>query len=161
MSTLAVRPALPQDEIFLYELYRAVRGPEFEATPLTAAQREHLLRMQFQGQLSSYTQSYPNSCYHIVLLDGKPCGRLWVAPGDRNFYLVDIAMHPSVQKKGIGTVLVQRLQEEAQKLKLPITSMIDRFNTGSLRFHKRLGFHIVREDVLNYYMEWRPAPLVG
>jgi ribosomal protein S18 acetylase RimI-like enzyme len=161
MSTLAVRPALPQDEIFLYDLYRAVRGPDFDLAPITAEQKEHLLRMQFRGQLSSYTQQFPNSCYHIVLIDGKPCGRLWVAPGEHGFYLVDIAVHPNIQKKGVGTVLIQRLQQEAQKMKVPITSMVDRFNAGSLRFHQRLGFSIVREDVLNYYMEWRPAALVG
>jgi GNAT superfamily N-acetyltransferase len=161
MSTLAVRPALSQDEVFLYELYRAVRGPQFDQTPLNAEQKEHMLRFQFQAQLSSYTQQYPNSCFHIVLIDGRPCGRLWVAPGERNLHLVDIAMHPSVQKKGVGTVLVQRVQQEAQQRRVPITSMVDRFNPGSLRFHKRLGFSIVREDLLNYYMEWTPAPLVG
>ena len=161
MSTLAVRPALPQDEIFLYDLYRAVRGPLFDQTMLTSVQKEHLILMQFRAQLSSYTQQYPNSCYHIVLIDSKACGRLWVAPLERQLHLVDIAMHPDVQKKGVGTVLVQRVQQEAQSRKLPITSTVDRFNPGSLRFHQRLGFKIVREDVLNYFLEWQPAPLVG
>jgi GNAT superfamily N-acetyltransferase len=160
MSTLAVRPALVQDEIFLYELYVAIRGPMFALAPITGAQREHLLRMQFQAQISSYTQQFPNSCYHLVLLDSKPVGRLWVAPGDRAFLLVDIAIHPSVQSKGLGTVLVQRLQQEAQRAKLPIKSTVDRFNPGSLKFHKRLGFQVVREDMMNYFMEWHPAPLV-
>jgi len=160
MSTLAVRPALAQDEIFLYELYVAIRGPLFALAPITAAQREHLLRMQFHAQLSSYTQQFPNSCYHVVLLDSKPVGRLWVAPGDHAFLLVDIAIHPSVQSKGLGTVLVQRLQQEAQKAKLPIRSTVDRFNPGSLKFHQRLGFQVVREDMVNYFMEWHPAPLV-
>ena len=160
MSTLAVRPALPQDEVFLYELYVAIRGPEFAQAPITAAQREHLLRMQFQAQLSSYTQQFPNSCYHLVLLDGKPVGRFWVAPGEDAFLLVDIAIHPNVQSKGLGTALVQRLQAEAQRTKLPIRSTVDRFNPGSFRFHKRLGFSVQREDLLQYYMEWRPAPLV-
>ncbi|HZU29424.1 MAG TPA: GNAT family N-acetyltransferase [Bryobacteraceae bacterium] len=160
MSTLAVRPALPQDETFLYELYVAIKGPLFALAPITAAQREHLLRMQFRAQLSSYTQQFPNSCYHVVLLDSRPVGRLWVAPVEHGFHLVDIAVHPSIQSKGLGTVLVQRVQQEAQKLKLPIQSVVDRFNPGSLRFHKRLGFSIVREDQLNYYLEWRPAPLL-
>jgi GNAT superfamily N-acetyltransferase len=160
MSTLAVRPALPQDEIFLYELYVAIRGPQFALAAITPAQRESLLRMQFQAQLSSYTQQFPNSCYHLVVLDSKPVGRLWFAPVSGGFHLVDIAIHPSLQSKGLGAVIVQRLQAEAQKAKLPITSTVDRFNQGSLRFHQRLGFTIVREDQLQYYMEWRPAPLV-
>ena len=161
MSTLAVRPALVQDEIFLYELYVAIRGPLFALAPVTPTQREHLLRMQFRAQLSSYTQQFPNSCYHIVLLDSKPVGRLWVAPVTGGLHLVDIAIHPSLQSKGLGTVLVKRLQQEAEKAKLPITSTVDRFNPESLRFHRRNGFTIVREELLNYYMEWRPLTIAG
>jgi len=56
--------------------------------------------------------------------------------------------------------LVRRLQREAQNAKLPIRSVVDRFNPGSLRFHQRLGFQMVREDQLQYYLEWRPEPLV-
>lgn len=160
MSTLAVRPALPQDEIFLYELYSAIRTPEFLLAPITVDQREHLIRMQFRGQMSAYAQAYPNSCYHIVLLDGKSVGRLWVAQLEREFHLVDIAMHPGVQKKGIGTALVQRLQQEAAAARLPITSCVSRFNPGSLRFHQRLGFSIVREDEMNFYLQWKTVALL-
>jgi ribosomal protein S18 acetylase RimI-like enzyme len=160
MSTLAVRPALPQDEIFLYELYSAVRGPEFELAPIPAAQKEEIIRMQFRAQMSAYSHMYPNSCYHVVLLDGNPVGRLWMAPGDGELQLVDIAVHPKLQSKGIGTVLVQRLQQEAAKATLPIRCCVFRFNPGSLRFHQRLGFSIVREDQTHYYLEWRPVPLL-
>jgi GNAT superfamily N-acetyltransferase len=160
MSTLAVRPALPQDEIFLYELYAAVRGPEFELAQISAAQREQIIRMQFRAQMSAYTQMYPNSCCHVVLLDGKPAGRLWVAPGDGDLQLVDIAIHPTLQSKGIGTVLIQRVQQEAAKARLPLRCSIFRFNPGSLRFHRRLGFSVVCEDQTHYYMEWRPVPLL-
>lgn len=160
MSTLAVRPALPQDEIFLYDLYSAVRGPEFALAPVTPAQREQLIRMQFRAQMSAYTYSYPNSCYHVVLLDGKPVGRLWVARTHEEFHLVDIAVHPGLQRKGIGSVLIQRLQQEAAKARLPIRCTVFRFNPGSLRFHQRLGFSIVREDQMHYYMEWRSVPLL-
>jgi ribosomal protein S18 acetylase RimI-like enzyme len=160
MSTLAVRPALPQDEIFLYELYAAVSAPEFVLAPISATQKEELIRMQFRGQMSAYTQMYPNSCYHIVLLDGAPVGRLWLAPGEGEFHLVDIAVHPRLQSKGIGTVLIQRLQQEAAKARFPIRSCVFKFNPGSLRFHQRLGFAIVREDEMHYYMEWRTVPLL-
>jgi GNAT superfamily N-acetyltransferase len=159
MSTVAVRPALPQDEIFLYDLYSAIRGPEFALAPITVQQREDLIRMQFRAQMAAYTQMYPNSCYHLVLLDSKPVGRLWFAPGDGEFLLVDIALHPSLQNKGIGSVIVRRLQEEATKARLPIRSTVYRFNPGSLRFHQRLGFTIMRADEMNYYMEWRPVAL--
>jgi RimJ/RimL family protein N-acetyltransferase len=157
MSTIVVRPALSQDEVFLYDLYAAIREPEFALAPVPAAQRVELIRMQFRAQLSAYTAAYPNSCYHLVLLDGKPVGRLWVAPGDNEYNLVDIALHPAVQNKGIGTVVIQRLQQEAAKARLPIRCVVFRFNPGSLRFHQRLGFQVVREDETQFYLEWRPV----
>lgn len=159
MSTLAVRPALPQDEIFLYELYSAVRGPEFASAPIPAQQKEDLIRMQFRASMSAYAQMYPNSCCHVVLLDSKPVGRLWFAPGEGEFHLVDIAVHPELQSKGIGSVLIKRLQQEAARAGLPIRSCVFRFNPGSVRFHQRNGFTIIREDQVNYYMEWRPVLL--
>jgi len=118
------------------------------------------MRMQFRSQMSSYAQMFPNSCYHVVLLDGKLVGRLWVAQQDGEFHLVDIAIHPSLQSKGIGTVLIQRIQQEATQARLPIRCCVFRFNPGSLRFHRRLGFTIVREDQMHFYLEWRPVPLV-
>jgi ribosomal protein S18 acetylase RimI-like enzyme len=160
MSTLAVRPALPQDEIFLYDLYSAVRAPEFARAPVTPVQKEHLIRMQFRGQMSAYAQMFPNSCCHVVMLDGKPSGRLWVAMLESEYHLVDIAVHPSLQSKGIGTALIQRLQQEAARARLPIRCCVFRFNPGSLRFHQRLGFSIVREDLMHYYLEWRSVAIL-
>jgi ribosomal protein S18 acetylase RimI-like enzyme len=160
MSVLAVRPAGPQDEPFLYDLYFAVRGPEFAQAPISQAQRVALIEMQFRTQMGAYAAAYPNSCYHIVLLDSRPIGRLWVARQDEAYHLVDIAIHPEVRSKGIGTALIQRLQADAQQAKLPIQSIVFRFNPGSLRFHRRLGFRMVREDPMHFYMEWQPAPLL-
>jgi ribosomal protein S18 acetylase RimI-like enzyme len=159
MSTLAVRPALPEDEIFLYDLYAAIRGPEFALASITPAQRLDLLRMQFRAQLTAYTASYPHTSYDIVLLDGKPVGRLWVAQDEEEFHLVDIAIHPDLQRKGIATTLMQRLQQEAAKARLPIRCSVLRFNPASLRLHERMGFTIVREDEMYFQMEWRPAIL--
>ena len=160
MSTLAVRPALPQDEIVLYDLYAAVRGPEFALAPIPQSQRDDLIRMQFRAMTTSYTAAFPNSCCHVVMLDGKPVGRLWVAQDEFQFTLVDIAIHPSVQSKGIGSALIQRLQQESARARLPIHCMVSRFNPGSLRFHKRLGFSIIREDQVHYHLEWRTVALI-
>lgn len=160
MSFLAVRPALPQDESFLYDLYFAVRGPEFALAPVSEEQRVALIAMQFRAQMGAYAAMYPNSCCHIVLLDSRPIGRLWVARLEDEYHLVDIAIHPDLRNKGIGKALIQRLQADAQQAKLPIRSTVFRFNPGSLRFHQQLGFQIVREDAMHFYMEWRPAPLV-
>jgi len=50
-------------------------------------------------------------------------------------------------------------KQEAANARLPIRCTVFRFNPGSLRFHQRLGFNIVREDPMNYSMEWRSVAL--
>jgi GNAT superfamily N-acetyltransferase len=157
MPVLAVRPALPPDEPFLYEVYHALRAPEFALVALPEAHKQQLIRMQFQAQLGSYAAMYPNSCYHLVLLDDQPIGKLWVARLESEFHLVDIAMLPKYRKLGIGTALIERLQQEAAQAGLPIRSSVFRFNLGSFRFHQRLGFGVLREDLINFYMEWKPG----
>ena len=72
MSTLAVRPALPQDEIFLYDLYSAVRGPEFELAPISAAQREELIRMQFRAQFRVLSGHHQQAATFQLGLDHAP-----------------------------------------------------------------------------------------
>ena len=91
----------------------------------------------------------------VVLLNGKPDGRLWVAPDNGELPLIDIAVHPKLQGKGIGTVLVQRLPREAAKSRLLIRCCVFRFNPGFLRFHR--GFCVAREDQTHDYIEWRPS----
>ena len=56
--------------------------------------------------------------------------------------------------------MIQRVQQEAAKARPPLRCSIFRFNPGSLRFHRRLCFSVVREDQTHYYMEWRPVPLL-
>lgn len=47
LSSFSIRLALPQDEIFLYNLDSPVRAPEFELAPIPATQKELRIRIQF------------------------------------------------------------------------------------------------------------------
>jgi ribosomal protein S18 acetylase RimI-like enzyme len=115
--------------------------------------------MQFTAQKDSYSAEFPGSGFEIVLRDEVQVGRIWIARLPDSFHLVDIAILPRAQNSGIGTNLVCELQREAEAAKKPVRLSVFRFNQGSVRFHQRLGFTVIREDEIQLYFEWNPVIL--
>ena len=115
--------------------------------------------MQYTAQNASYADRYPGSDYQIVLYDDVPVGKIWVAEFNGGLHLVDILIAQQYRNSGIGSALVEQLQLRAERAGLAIRSTVFRFNAGSLRFHRRLGFAIVDEDEIQFHMEWLPVCL--
>jgi ribosomal protein S18 acetylase RimI-like enzyme len=162
-SIITVRRAVPEDKDFLFNLYCAARAPEFALLSLPEEQKQQLIVMQFVAQQNAYRAQYPGSDYVIVLRNGHPIGRIWIAEMQDELHLVDIALLPEARNQGIGDLLIRQLQTEARRAGKAVRSSVFRFNAGSLRFHQRLGFRIISEDEMQFYMEWTPgesSPLV-
>ncbi len=150
------RAALPEDDAFLYELFKAVRMPEFAHVTMAPAQLEMLMRIQHNGQTHSYASQYPRG-HDIVLLTGRPIGRIWVHRGAEEHSLVDISLLPAYRNRGIGAGLVTEAIAAAREAGVRLCCSVAVTNQGSLRFHQRLGFEIVGQDEV-YYDLALPAP---
>jgi ribosomal protein S18 acetylase RimI-like enzyme len=149
------RAATEQDDAFLYELFKAVRLPEFAHVPMAPAQLEMLMRMQYNGQTLTYTSQYPGG-HDIVLLDGNPVGRIWVYRGSEEHQLVDISLLPEYRNRSIGAGLVTEAIGAARQAGVPIRCSVAVTNPGSLRFHQRLGFRVVGQDEMYYELALEP-----
>ena len=143
------RAATEQDDAFLYELFKAVRLPEFAHVPIAPAQLEMLMRMQYNGQTLTYASQYSGG-HEIVLLDGIPVGRIWVFRGPEAHHLVDISLLPEYRNRSIGAGLVTEAIDAASRAGVPIRCSVAVTNSGSLRFHQRLGFRVVGQDEMYY-----------
>lgn len=152
VAAISLRPAGAADKPFLFELFS--QNPEYAFLPPVL--RDQLLQMQFSAQGSAYKCQFSDSGYQIVLRDGDPVGKIWIARRENDFYLVDIAILANARGKGIGSELLRRLQEEARIAGKPIRSSVSRFNSGSLRFHQRLGFIASDESEMTFSMTWNP-----
>lgn len=141
----------------MYDLYFGLRSAEFE--PLPEVQREHLIRMQYAAQTAAYQAQYPGSDYQIVLRGDVPVGKIWLAALPDELHLVDILIAEPYRNAGIGSFLVRQLQQQAEIDKIALRSSIFRFNAGSLRFHRFLGFEVVGENEIQFHMEWLPSCL--
>lgn len=140
----ALRPATPDDEAFLFELYASTRAEEIAAWGWPPAQRDVFLRMQFLAQQRSYAAQFPGAEHRIILIDGARAGRLLVSrePGRRR--LVDIALLPQHRGAGVGTALLRDLLAGAAACGEEVLLHVLKGNPAA-RLYERLGFVKVGE----------------
>lgn len=154
-GVVALRPVAPADEEFLLSIYASTRADELAQAPWSAEQKQAFLRMQFDMQRREYDARFPAAEYDVILLDGQPVGRLWIGRGEEEIRLLDIALWPAMQNKGIGGALLRRLIAEAHETGKKLRHMVFMLNTDARRFYERLGFRAF-EDVGAYaHMEWQ------
>lgn len=149
-----LRPVGTADDSFLLKIYGSVRAAEMAQAPWSDEQKEAFLRMQFEAQQLHYRTHNPNSTHDIILLDGQPAGRLYVARREHEIRILDITILPQHRNQGVGTPFIENLMREAALEGKPLTIYVESFNP-SLRLFKRLGFEKVEDDGINYLMQWR------
>ncbi len=151
------RPVTADDGQFLIRVYGSTRLEELALTNWDDAQRDAFVQMQFAAQQAHYRQTYPNAEHLLILLDGEPVGRLYVAEIEAEIRIVDISLLPEHRKAGIGTPIIRQLMEEAAVIEKPLRIYVESFNP-SQRLFERLGFVKVDETGYNYLLAWRPNP---
>ncbi len=153
---VALRAAGPGDDEILLAVYASTRERELAQVNWPEEMKQAFLRQQADAQRSEYESRYPDAEYDVILLDGRPAGRLWIGRGEDEIRLLDIALLPDAQGRGVGAALVTRLIEEARATGKRLRHMIFVMNEGARRFYERHGF-VVFEEVGGAYlhMEWR------
>lgn len=151
------RPATADDERFLIRVYGSTRLEELALTNWDDAQRDAFVQMQFAAQQVHYRQTYPDAEHLIILLDGEPVGRLYVAEIEAEIRIVDVTVLPEHRNAGIGTPIIRQLMEEAAAIGKPLRLYVESFNQ-SQRLFERLGFVKVDESGYSYLLAWRPNP---
>jgi ribosomal protein S18 acetylase RimI-like enzyme len=150
---ISLRPALPEDQAFLFTLYASTRAPEISGFGWSREQQETFLRVQYNAQRGWYETAFPQAEEQIVELDHAPIGRMivWKA-GDGASTLVDISLLPEHRGHGIGGGLIRDLLEQCKKADIPLRLQVLRTNPAA-RLYQRLGFHKVGEDDLYFQMQ--------
>ena len=159
---VALRRVGPEDEEFLLSVYASTREKELSQVAWEPGQREAFLRMQFDSQRGEYYARFPEPEYFVVLVGGEAAGRLWVGRAPKETRILDIALLPEFQNLGVGTILLNRLIEEARSTGTPLRHMIFVLNDAAHRFYQRLGFEVI--EVYNgayLHLEWRPGGLAS
>jgi ribosomal protein S18 acetylase RimI-like enzyme len=157
-APVRLRPAGPDDEPFLRGLSAEIRAMEFAALGLPADALERLLAMQHEAQERAYRSTYPHARADVVLVEGARVGRIVVDRGGATVHLVDIAIHPDHQGRGIGTALLSALIEESLRSGRSMTLTVLR-TSRALALYRRLGFTETGGDDVYLALERPPGPL--
>jgi GNAT superfamily N-acetyltransferase len=154
-GTLELRLVTKEDEPFLLALYGSTRDVELSQADWQEGQRDIFVRWQFDLQRREYDARFPDARYQLIMVDGQPAGRIWVGEDEEQIRLLDIALLPQFQKRGVGTVLLRDLMKEAESAGKLLRHMVFVLNDNAHRFYEQLGF-VVIEDVGAYkHMEYR------
>jgi ribosomal protein S18 acetylase RimI-like enzyme len=153
-GSLRLRPERSEDDAFRFQLFCDSRPAEFSLLRLDAGALDQFMRMQFQAQTQTYRANFPNARFDIIELDRLPIGRIVVNRPGPFLHIVDQAIVPSLRNRGLGTVVMKALMDEAGRAGLPVRLKVASTNDPSMRLYLRLGFVPIQHDVLYVEMEW-------
>lgn len=154
-GTVLVRSVAPEDENFLLALYASTRAAELDQAQWQEGQREQFVKWQFDMQRKEYDSRFPDAEYAVILIDEQRAGRIWIGEDEKQIRLLDIAILPQFQNRGLGTLLLQQLIREARAAKKPLRHMVFVLNDQAHRFYERLGFVIIEDLGAYKHMEWK------
>ena len=151
---LNLRPATPDDEPFLLEVYASTRIDELAALGWNDDQKQAFIKMQFLAR----ERTYPRVDDRIILLDGRAVGRMLVDRNEAEILLRDIALLAEYRNTGIGSRLINDLMQEAAAAGKPIKLHVVS-SSPAVRLYERLGFRRSGDESEVAYLEmkWVPA----
>lgn len=154
--SVELRRVAPEDEEFLLDVYASTRADEMALVPWGEDLKRAFLRSQLAAQRRDYEGRFPAADYSVILVRGERAGRLWVARTPEQIRLLDIALLPRFQRRGVGRLLLAQLIEESERARLPLRHMVFQSNTDGMRFYERLGF--ARGGAAGAYIEMERKP---
>lgn len=149
-----LEPVVKADEPFLFQVYISTRQQEIESWGWSSEQIESFLSMQWQAQKLYYSQKFPKSNHYIILYENEYAGRCVIVDLPEYLHLIDLSILPSYQGKGIGTFILELLQQKASKGGKPITLQVFHENSAMLLYGK-LGFQVVEANGIYVKMQWQ------
>jgi GNAT superfamily N-acetyltransferase len=152
---LSLKTVTATDEEFLLSIYASTRAAELDQVEWQPGQREAFIKWQFEMQRDQYAARFPDAEYKVICVDEEPSGRIWIGRGSDEIRLLDIALLPKSQNRGVGTILLRRLIDEANVTGKALRHMVFVLNNDAHRFYERLGFVEIEATGGYKHMEYR------
>lgn len=125
-------------------------------TGATGKQLDQLVREQSQLQLAHYQKFYKGAEHDIIELIGRKIGRIYVHRQEFDIRLMDISLLPEYRSKGIGSMLLQELLDEADQKGARVSLHVESYNPAK-RLYSRLGFETIEKGEAYDQMERKPV----
>jgi GNAT superfamily N-acetyltransferase len=142
----STRPAEAGDEEFLFGLFASSRADDLAGAGLDPAAVGVLLRLQFRARSQQYEADFPGAKNIILLSGGVPVGRILVHRTAAAIRVVDIAVLPTAQRRGLAATALRVVLDEARGIRLRVDCQILAGNDPSLGLARRVGFRVVSQE---------------
>lgn len=101
----------------------------------------------------------PDSTISVIEVGGEAVGRLRVVRDGQHVELAGIQLRPNVQGRGIGTSIIEQLQSEAARARLPLELSVEHDNPRARTLYERLGFVEISRDADEARLRWCPSAM--
>lgn len=92
----------------------------------------------------------------IIVIDGRDAGVLVVEERLDEIHIGLIEILPEFQGRGIGTMILTHLTQEATTRQTLLCLHVLKTNQPAKRFYERLGFRIIEEEMYRLRMVFEP-----
>ena len=155
---ISLRPASPNDNAFLLQVYASTRQEEMASSGWSPVQQSSFVRMQYDARKYGYEASYPSSENSVISMGGVPAGSLIIFRSSSEIRLVDIALLPEFRSRGIGGEVIRMLISEAGDAGSALRLSVLRSNRAR-HLYERVGFIVKGGDEMYCEMERVPAQM--
>jgi len=96
------------------------------------------------------------AAHDIVFCDGVRCGYTCIEDRESEIYIRELVIDPDYQGLGIGTRLINEVQQHASARDVAIRLQTQTLNRAAT-LYRRLGFRETGRTETHIRMEWRPT----
>jgi GNAT superfamily N-acetyltransferase len=154
-APLTLRQSTPDDEPLLLRLFTENKARELAGLHLPDVQLAPLLTMQYRVRRTGYASTHPEARQLVVEEGSIPVGQVLLSEAPASIHIVDIAIAPAHQSKGLGTAVLRTLQQHAANIGKTLRLQVAT-NSPAHALYKRLGFIVTAHDVMIQEMVWSP-----
>jgi GNAT superfamily N-acetyltransferase len=149
-----IRPATEEDVGFLVDVViEATRAQgrlqdDFDESLWRTRYGEWTLK-QVRGEILNNTTS-------VIEVGNERAGRLRITRTADYLELAGIQLRPQVQRRGIGTAIIEDLKAQAAAAGIPLELAVEKDNPDARKLYERLGFVEVGETEQESKLRWNP-----
>ncbi len=107
-------------------------------------------------QHASFAEWFKADEVSVITADGLDVGWIQQRLDDSSILLGSIYVVPAMQRRGIGSRVIQALLQLGRQKSKPVTLAAMKINPA-IELYKRLGFRITHEDEYKVYMQVDPV----
>ena len=143
--SVELRPATDADRNFCFAIHKAAMHDVVD----------QIWGWDDEDQSRYFDRTWQPANTQVVLVDGVDGGVLCVDRREEEICLGRIEIDSSLQGNGIGTILVKKLQTEAQNRGVPVVLEVLENNGRAKALYSRLGFEVTEVRGHKTLMRWK------